>query len=193
MIQSLDLSAEIKRKLIHISISVLPLMYIFLLSRNQILLISIVLSVGFLSADLLRIYSNRAGKYFLLIFSGLLRDEEAGKKITGATWLFTGITLTIALFPKEIAVPAILIATLADPVAALTGKSFGSLRIKNKTVEGSIGFFLTAVVILLIYQGANWVAPAMAFILTLVELFPAGLNDNLTLPLMTAILLTLLA
>ncbi|MGD9486916.1 MAG: diacylglycerol/polyprenol kinase family protein [Calditrichaceae bacterium] len=193
MTHSLNLFAEIKRKLIHISITVIPLMYLYLFSREQILIISVFLTAGFLFADVLRIFSNRAGKYFLLIFSGLLRADETGRKITGATWLFTGITLTIALFPKEVAIPAILIVTLADPVAALTGKTFGSRRILNKTVEGSVGFFLTALLILLIYHSYNWMAPVTAFILTLVELFPLGLNDNLALPMITAILLTFLS
>ena len=55
----------------------------------------------------------------------MLRIHEIDGKFTGATWVFIGSTLTISIFPKEIAVISLVYMSLGDATAGLVGEKFG--------------------------------------------------------------------
>jgi len=137
---SLHFKEELLRKSIHFATSIIPLAYYFGTSKQTILFISIFLSIGFLTADVLRMNFDLARKYFLIVFSKLLREDEQERRFTGASWLFVGMTAAFYLFPKEAAVPAVLFLTLADPVAAIAGKRFGSDFFFGKSSKGAWDF-----------------------------------------------------
>ena len=102
----------------------------------------------------------------------------------GSTFFLFSTILTILLFPKPIAVSSLLILILADTAAALVGKGIGRVRIFGKTLEGSMAFFLTALLIVWIYPTLNRFSGSVAALgATLIELLPIRLNDNLTIPL----------
>lgn len=184
---ALSLSAEIRRKTIHLVTSVIPLLYFFYLNREQILVICIILTIGFLTADLLRMVSSLANSYFMRVFSSLLRSSEKEKQLTGATILFAALTLSVLVFPVPIAVTAMLLLTLADPVAAIVGKYWGKKSVFNKTLEGTLGFFMTALFIVLLVNGIKWQALPVAAIAAIVELIPLPVNDNLSVPLISGL------
>ncbi|NJE11030.1 diacylglycerol/polyprenol kinase family protein [Thermococcus sp. MAR1] len=57
--------------------------------------------------------------------------------------------IVVYFFPEEIAIGAITIATVGDALAAIIGKSLGRHRFSNgKSLEGSLAYFLSGVVIL---------------------------------------------
>ena len=180
---------EIRRKLIHLSCSVLPLTYLFYLSREQILLISGIITIGLLAGEVLRRYWRPATLLFDKLFSSLLREHEQNK-LTGATHLFISATVTIFLFEKSVAVPAILTLTISDSMAAIVGKSVGKQRIFNKTLEGSVTFFsITAGIFYMVYGELTPYLIVSAGIMTLLELLPFRFNDNLIIGPGTALLL----
>jgi dolichol kinase len=189
---SLSIRTEIKRKSIHLFTTVIPFLYFFFLNKEQILLICIILSTGFLTFDLLRIYNRTAKRIFMQIFAGLLRDNEKSGKLTGATLLFLGMTLSVCLFPEQIAVTAMVFLTLADPVAAIAGKRWGSVAIFNKTMQGSMGFFLTAVLLTMLVWGFSWQGIVVAGTAAVIELLPLQVNDNITIPVVSGILMSYL-
>lgn len=133
-----------------------------------------------------------ARRYFLVVFSGLLREDEQNRKFTGASWLFLGMTATFYLFPKEAAIPAVLFLTLADPAAAIAGKKFGSDYFFGKSIEGSLGFYLTASAVILLFTDFSWLGIATALGAAVIEFLPIGINDNILIPLFAGYILHVL-
>jgi len=188
----LEYKKEIIRKTIHISTAFIAVLYNYF-DKPVILSISLFLSIGFLTADILRLNSRRLEKYFHLIFSKLLRNREINKDLTGATYLFIGITITIFLFSKNIAIVSIFILTLSDTIAAIVGKKIGRNKIGNKSVEGSIAFFLTTIIIIWSVLELNiYYMLFVSVLITFVEAVPIRINDNLTIPVFSGLLLTIL-
>lgn len=192
MNKPLQLKKELLRKSIHLSTSVIPLLYYYGLSKQSILWICLFFTAGFFSADILRMNFDLARRYFLVVFSGLLREDEQNRKFTGASWLFLGMTATFYLFPKEAAIPAVLFLTLADPAAAIAGKKFGSDYFFGKSIEGSLGFYLTASAVILLFTDFSWLGIATALGAAVIEFLPIGINDNILIPLFAGYILHVL-
>ena len=189
---SLSLGREAQRKIIHISSALIPLAYYWGAPKSVILSLSAFLAGGFLLADLLRLNFALARKYFLAVFSVLLRADEKKNKLTGATYLFLGMVLSVLLFPPKAAISAMFFATLADPAAALIGKRYGTDLFFDKTIEGALAFYLTAAAVILIFTHYSWLGLGVALLCALIEFLPIPLNDNLTIPLVGGYLLTVL-
>ena len=114
----------------------------------------------------------------------LLKSSELDGPLTGATWSILGLLTAIIIFSPPIAVFAMLILTLGDPVAALAGQTFGRLRIFDKTIEGSLAGIAVCIVFGILFLKipvALLTAGAVGGML--VELLPLPLNDNLLIPL----------
>lgn len=189
----LNLQAELKRKIIHLSCTILPLLYYFCLNREQIVIICITISIFFLIAELLRFRHGKSEVLFQRIFSPLLREKEKNTHITGATYLFISATVTFIVFKKEIAVPAILILTVADSFAAIVGKMTDSAKFFDKSIAGSLTFFLISMIILsLVLPDLGWLIPVISVLVTIVEALPLPINDNLLIALFTGSLLYML-
>jgi len=181
--------SELGRKSIHIFASVLPLAYYFYFTREQFILICIVLSLLFLTAEAGRIFVPQLKRIYEIYFAPLLRHEELKSRLNGATWMVLGITATVLVFDKYIAVPAILLATVSDALAALIGKKWGRARLAGKSVEGFLAFLISGTIIVWLSH-FNWpIAFATAFGAALAELLPMPLNDNITVPLTGGIIL----
>ena len=121
----------------------------------------------------------------------MLRDYESRGEITGATWMLISSCLTIGLFSKEIAVPALLFLTVGDTFAAIVGITFPIGRIKGKTISGSItGLILSLTVILPIMRDINAEILILGGVAAmLIELSPIPLNDNLTIPVLSGFIM----
>ncbi len=149
------------------------------------------ITLGLLAGELLRRYWQPGILLFEKIFSSLLREEEKNK-LTGATHLFISATITIFLFEKSVAVPAILTVTISDSMAAIAGKSIGRHPIFNKTLEGSVTFFcMTTAIFYFEFGHLTLLLMLTAGMVTLLEVLPLRFNDNLSIALATAFLLML--
>ena len=189
----LNFTAELKRKTIHLSCTVLPILYHYYLSREQILVICSIISIFFIFAEVVRFKHDRSERIFEKIFSNLLREEEKRNHITGATYLFISATVTFFIFRKEIAVPAVLILTIADSFAAIVGKMTDSAKIFSKSLAGSVTFFFISLAILSIFlPELGWMSLFVALVITIVELLPLPLNDNVLITLSTGFVLYLI-
>lgn len=110
-------------------------------------------------------------------------------------FLALGIMLSLILFPTPINYASIAIVSLGDSAASIFGKIFGKTSIpfnKGKSLEGSIAGFVFA-----FFGAAFFLHPLQAFIGaivgTVVEPLPLPINDNLSTPLATGAILTLLS
>ena len=189
----LNIAAELKRKIIHLSCTVLPLLYFSFLNREQILVICSIICILFLVAEFLRFKNKFSSQLFERIFFPLLREEEKRIHITGATYLFISVTVAFFIFEKEIAIPAVLILTVADSFAAIVGKMTDSAKFFDKSLAGSATFFMISLGILFLFlSNIGWLSLLVAFIITIIEALPVPINDNIMITLSTGILLSIL-
>lgn len=142
-----------------------------------------------LSGDLVRLRVPDLNAAFFSLFRPLASPREADR-VASSTWYVLGVLLAYALFPWDVAVAAILVLALADPAASTLGRLAGGRRVGKGTVQGSLAFLLVAAAVLLPVAGPAF-ALAVAAGVTLVEVFPWAVDDNLTIPLSAAGLLVL--
>ncbi len=189
--------AEISRKVLHLLSASIPLTYL-LLPRDPMLGL---LGLGVLIAvtvELLRHALPPFQAYFRRCVGFMVRSGEWGR-ITGATYVMIGALLCVWLFPKPIAIAALLIESVSDSAASLIGLRYGREQFLGKSLAGSTAFFLTALAILwAALPEARGVAFIAALVATATEALPAfrwgmfELNDNVLVPLMTALCVMIL-
>ena len=120
--------------------------------------------------------------------------SERYEFVLAPIFLALGIILSLILFPTPINYASIAIVSLGDSTASIFGKIFGKTSVpfnKGKSLEGSIAGFAFA-----FFGAAFFLHPLQAFIgaivSTVVESLPLPINDNLSTPLATGAILTLL-
>ena len=182
----MSLQLEIRRKLFHLTSLSIPIGYLFIDRETTLLIISMVFALS-LSFEIGRLFIPRIRSRIHPVFAPIMRVAEE-RKLSGATYLLAGAWITIYFFEKEIAVIVLLLVSLSDAAAAIVGTAYGKIHLWQKTLEGSTAFFASTGLIL-IAVGNLSVEQMLAalFIGTLVELLPIPINDNLTLPVLTAL------
>ena len=180
---------ELGRKAIHYATSLIPLIYYFYIGKDMAVWILIVISVFLLIAEFARKFIPFFRSLYMKLFGDMTRPHEYKNHLTGATYVSLGSLLVIYLFPKEIAVVALLFLMVGDPTACLVGMSFGKIKImRDKTLEGALAFILASLIV-------TWWIPNVPFSVKLIgacaaslfELIPWKLDDNLTIPSLSAL------
>jgi dolichol kinase len=173
---------EIKRKLVHLATLIIPLGYGFT-SIETVLVILLPFFLCYLAIDLLRHFHLGMASLFEKYFYGRVLREREKRTLMGSTYFLFSSVLTILLFPKSIAIASLLILILSDTAAALVGKWIGKILIFGKTLEGSMAFFFSALLIVWSYPQLDRFSGSLAALGTaLVEVLPIKMDDNLTIP-----------
>lgn len=192
---------EISRKLIHLSSLWIPVFIYFVHPGIAIITFSvlcagnIIVEYGYYKKQVWARYS------YGMLFSRILRKKETRHtkfQVSGSIYVLLAAIACTFLFSKEVAAISLTIMLISDTVAALVGKAYGTrLLYKNKSIEGTASFFLSALLINLLFSPlytftyAGVIASAVA---TLAEMFEDKLeiDDNLSIPLFVGSILTLL-
>ena len=190
--EKIDLKKELIRKGIHICSLSIPIV-VYYVSRETALLIFTPLAVIALILEFFRYRSEIVAKVFYFFFGEILRKHEVESKkklLTGGTYVLVSAALCVFLFPKVLFVMGFSILIISDTLAAFVGKTVGKHKIHGKTFEGSLAFFVSAILVILLtpkitYSGTEYIIGFVgAFIATIVELFSFGLlDDNFSIPL----------
>lgn len=184
-------NVELVRKAIHLFSLSIPLIYYFI-PRDTALLILVPLTAAFVVVDVARYYHRPTADWFYAMFGWLLRSREQNehrKRLNGASYVLLSATLCVAIFPKLITITAFSILIVSDSLAALVGRKFGRRPFFRKTAEGSLAFFLSAVVVVLCTpkveyaMGEFLIGIAAAAVGAFVEAMSIELDDNLSIPL----------
>lgn len=178
---------EAQRKAIHLTFLVLPLELLYETlpwprGKRQFRELFLLLVVGAITVDLLRIHAHRVRAFFRAFFGGMIREHERFS-LLGSTYLLLAALLAIEIFPQPVAAAALGFTVLGDAFAAIVGKAWGRRRILNKSVEGFLGC-LTACVAWGAFLALSGYLPwtvvlTGAVVASLVEFLPIPLDDNL--------------
>jgi dolichol kinase len=182
---------EIKRKIVHLATLIIPIGYAFT-SKETVLVFVIPFFLCFLLVDLLRHFHPGMAYLFQKYFYRRVLREEEKNKLMGSTYFLFSSILTILLFQKSIAIVSLLILILSDTAGAIIGKWIGKVRIFGKTLEGSMAFFVIALLIVWSYPQLNRLSGSLAALgATLIEVLPVKIDDNLTIPLVAGVIMLL--
>lgn len=200
-LKSLDQTAtinyknELARKGIHLFSLSIPVIYFFI-SKQSALYLLVPITASFIIIDIARFYIPPVAKWFYQWFGWLLRRRETDvhkKRLNGASNVLVSALLSVLFFPKVIAINAFAILIISDTTAALIGRRFGRHRFLAKSLEGSLAFFVSGVLVILVAPKIDqlpmeyiigFIAAAIG---TVMEALPLKIDDNILIPLSVGI------
>lgn len=195
----MNLANESLRKILHLLLILIPICY-YDLGKWMTLAILAPLSFVVVGLDYGRRTNVKIHQIFIKIFGPILRPHELeGKKLCGASTVAIAACINFLLFKEEIAITAFMILVISDLAAALVGKAFLSGPFFEKTVNGSLAFFITGLAILIscgvFFESKIWFylfGLFALFCVTIIEARPSltKIDDNLTIPLVFSIIMT---
>ncbi len=182
------------RKIYHvISSSLIPLYYWYnpLNLTGEVLKIHVLVAAAagfafFFLLDFFRLRDRQFNSFVMRMFSFLIRRSEE-KRFTGATFLCLAFFVVSLFFSWQVAVTAMLFLSLGDTAAELGGRYFGRVRIFHRSLEGTCAFFLVCFPLAWAILDDWRVAILGAAVGALVELFSFEIDDNLTVPIGSAL------
>lgn len=195
-----SLKTEIYRKALHLSSLWIPA-FIWVADKS---LSTAVFGILFLGNLLIEYAAYKKYKTIRELFRRLFIKTLRHKEVTnaaftpsGSLYIFAAAFTCTALFTKSAAVAGLSVMLISDSAAAIYGKIFGKTRFQNgKSLEGSLAFFLSALIVLRFVCPA--ISPTMrifvAILAAMVEFFENKLNidDNFAIPVITGLVLTVM-
>lgn len=134
--------------------------------------------------DSLRLRAEAVNRMIFRTFGALLRPHEV--ESPSLSWYMLGVFLVLWVPDRTVVVPALLVLAVADPVAGVVGRTWGSHALGKGTVEGSVAFFAAAVAVLTPFVGIV-AALLVGGVATAAELARTPFDDNLVIPVVTAL------
>lgn len=139
-------TSEIQRKSIHIVSMLIPIIYFFIDTKTA-LLILFPMTIITILIDVSLYYSESFRKLAYPLLGGMLRPHERHRTslvLNGASWVMIAACITIAVFPKSLAIIGYSIVILSDIAAALIGRKYGTTPFLDKSLQGSMAFFFVS-------------------------------------------------
>jgi dolichol kinase len=185
---------------------------VWLTPRLYPLILAALASALFTVVELMRFRNSAVQRLFYSVSGAALRPEES-QKMTGATYIAYSALGCSLLFVNHPQISFMVLSAFiwGDGAAALVGQSIGRIKIGAKTLEGSLGCFVMCIALFVFvfphiprllepWKGVIPLGMALlsSFVITIMELFPISfkkntvINDNLTVPLITGIIIVLL-
>lgn len=204
----LPYSAELNRKAIHLSALVIPI-GLLIVERSTALLVLVPLALFALICDVASQRIEPVHRFVMRIFRPIMRPSELPPfggplVLNGATWMCIAAALCAGFFAAPIAAAVLVMLMIGDGTAAIIGRRFGTHRFpgSEKSWEGSIAFFLTAVLVALpltlpVLMNSLGHAPLSnlqigvgALVSVVLEALPIPINDNVRVPVLAGLAIT---
>ncbi len=184
------------RKLYHLSGALFALLYLFIPRPTMVLIVVTVLALVLAVEVGRQRWPPLARLFALFVRPAMRRGEE--HRPTAGLWSMLAVTVTVLLFARSQAIPAILYAHLGDPAAEVVGRRWGRHRLPNgKSVEGSAACLGVCVAAGLACVPALSLRPSVALVgglvATVAEAWPMPLGDNLLMAPLAALAMALTA
>ncbi|MFX1565562.1 MAG: haloacid dehalogenase-like hydrolase [Promethearchaeota archaeon] len=193
------LGQEILRQLLHASAVIIPLLWFWDTSwHTPIYMLIGSLTLLFILSEVFRSFGIKIPLISNMVLAAG-REEEIDSHVLSPLYFAAGVTLSLLIFGTllqlpHIAVASVIVFLIGDAFSTIGGIFLGRHHYpfnRQKTIEGTlIGFTSAFFVLLLIMSPIS--ALLTAIIAAVIELLPSQLDDNLAVPLITAIVLTIL-
>lgn len=193
---------EILRKSIHMLSLLIPMIYTYL-SKDTASTILFFMALSAVVFDITSKIFPAIGNIYFKIFGSMLRSHEKKKKkiyLNGASWVLISAFITVFIFPKIIAITALTVLVISDMSAALIGRKYGKTSFLDKSLEGTLAFFLSGSIII-VYLGFFYLMPFTYFVFGIIAVMIGAIaeaasntlktDDNLSIPLSIGIVLWL--
>ncbi|MCL5795588.1 MAG: hypothetical protein M1338_04525, partial [Patescibacteria group bacterium] len=163
---------------------------LFFLPKNIILIVVGSIALFFIIIDLVRLFFRQINQFLFQRVSGFLKRKDT-RRFSSMTFFLTAIFIIILVFPQSIAIASVLFLIFGDLAAKFFGLLYGRTKFLTKTLEGSLAYFVFALLIAFIF---TFFAPILFWILILGALSAAvietisifGIDDNFTVGLVSA-------
>ena len=202
---------ELPRRLWHI-FGGLSLPVAGLLAPQDIFLPALVaITIAALIFDIVRLRSPQVNQRFVASFRALLREREVSM-LNGSTYFLIAASIVFIFCDKSIAAIALAFVAVGDPLAGMVGQRWGKPRVnseeqkiseatrssrnlrfrgkKGKSWQGSAACFVACLVAGVVLAAITHVALGVVVIgaicATVIEFLSLLVNDNLTIPLVAA-------
>lgn len=152
------------------------------MSKEHALVILIPLTIAFVVADILIHRSVAVRQYALQIVGPLLRPHERRQDrllLNGASYVLISACITVAIFPKLIGVTAFAILIISDISAAIIGRRYGAHRFLDKSLEGTLAFLVSALIVISVI-GSLYHLPELYFGIASCGAIVGALAENLS-------------
>ncbi len=186
--EDIAMLGEVFRKLTHLGAISIPVVYFFF---GEIILYFLAGGLVFsIVVDMIRFYGGEKSKTFITRYLGIMIRPRETKDFTGATYILASSIIAILIFDKPVAVASIAFIVIGDTAGAIIGRIWGKVKYRSKSLEGSVSFFIACTIVALVVPGIPfWVKIAGAFMATITEAFTVKIDDNLTVPLISGIVM----
>ncbi len=179
-----SLPTALTRRVIHAGTSIVATIAPLFISREEIIVVSIVFAAALLAGHRSRFFSA---------------IHAVTRSTFGEVYLPLGVAIAALIFLPDNRSAfqfGVLVMGIADPLAGLIGEQFGTRRNQllnnSKSLEGSLAFFISSLILTLLFASSGTPISSIILIpivLTFVEhLLVYGL-DNLALPIVAAYLI----
>ncbi len=199
MTDNFSIAKEIMRKSFHLLLLLVPFLY-YQLGKWDFLKIVTPLAIAAITLDYYRHKNDKIKLIFEKIFGNILRDKERQEGQFNGTSYALGASVLLALVcPEPIFITSFLILSISDLMASLVGKSIVSKPFFEKSVAGSVAFYISGLLVIFICGAAFelsilfYVFAIFAlFCTTVIEARPSlfDLDDNFSIPASFAILMS---
>jgi dolichol kinase len=185
--------SDIIREAIHIGGFLVPFICIYLLESYLVSLLILFMTSVYTASEVARLRGINFPIFSTLTWKAANKPEYY-EFATSPISFALGIVFSLILFPAPTSYASIAILTLGDGFATIFGRKFGSIIFpfnKGKNLEGSVfGFLFASVGAMLFVDPVK--ALVGAAVGMLIECLPLPLSDNLTIPLASGLVLTVI-
>jgi len=191
------------RKLWHISTGSAGLLVFINSPKTQFFWACFILAValsGFM-VDILRSRIPTFNKTVIKVMGPLMRRSEK-EGVSGLPFYALGVSLSLFFYSREIAILSCMFLIFSDPISSFFGVLYGKDKIlPNKSLQGAVAGFFTCYLVTLFYAMNTTTLGTHLLVYAIVagiigsasELVSAfNLDDNLTIPVLSGLGLTLL-
>lgn len=177
---SINYRDEVIRKLIHLCSLSIPIIAAHIPKNISVSILAAMTLVA-LVLDLGRHFNSAMGKFFNTFFGFMMRKHEVDQKkknLNGATYVLLSALICVIVFPPKIFSTAFSVLIISDTTAALIGRKFGKHKFLAKSLEGTLAFFISAVVVVLVAPKAQGLA--LEYVIGIVAVAFGAIVENIS-------------